>query len=327
MVSIFSFIVWDGRITKGLCVREVSFACPNDKRKNGDQKCTGLWSIGRDGYPHVIEAPKYFTDALPDLVPLCGELWTKDDNNFTVASIVARKNLSRNDIYEWEKVRFIPFNIKPYKLWFNNDEVTKRSSAIIFNEHKMNPHDPLDIAFSSIWFHDLRYYVDVLDYLYKLNEQAGNEVLKTAWFSSLKINKWDQLKKHAIENNWEGYVFVNLNSQYEIGVTHNILKWKRDFDVEAKIVAYTAGNEDKKYAGKIGALIVETVWEENAQTMIGGESTNPGMKVRYEVSSGLTDEDRDGSPRVAIGKTITVKFNSITKYGIPHTGRIDAFHG
>lgn len=287
--------VWDGGKTRGLPLSEIHFVSPEDKKNNPTLVSTGLWSIGRDGYPHILRAPKFWINHLIEGVPLCGELWYKD--NWTkVMSIVMKKNPSYSDRIAWKQIKFIPFNIKPYKLWG------------YYKIHpKINTPD---------YFYNLEY-KNVIDLLKVYC--SGNDIMRMPLNDDIK--NYTIFKKFIIDQNWEGIVFANLDSTYEIGLSDNFLKWKREFETEVWVVGYTKGKG--KYTGKVGALEVQVKWCETVTEITGGESIHIGQKYTFEVSGGLTDEDRNNIfKNYRIHKMIRIKFNSLSSYGIPQIPRI-----
>ena len=309
--------LWDGGLTKGMYIKDIPFVNPKDVKKNPTQRSTGLWSIGRSGFPIVVEAPLSWTKYMPEGIPLCGELWTEDDDNFHVGSITAKKNINYMERLDWCDVKFVPFNIKPYSLWFNPT----------FFEQGLDVINGIDLHLTQVAMNS-PFFKNDMTYRAKLSCMPQivmkSKVMQFPFNTRLKeLNDWTVFKDHAEKNDWEGIVIAKLDCLYTVGVTRDILKWVRNFKTEATIIGYASGTEGKKYEGMIGALVVSTIWGENNSSMRGGEYTNPGQKVVYEVSSGLTDEDREGSDRIAKGSVITVKFNQITQYGKPHTGRID----
>lgn len=295
--------LWDGEKTRGMVLKDIPFACPTDNKRIVS---TGLWSIGRDGFPHVIYAPNSWLDRkMPIDVPLCGELWLKNDDLFGCTSIVAKKNPTNWECKEWNNIQYIPFNIKPYHMWpIKIDSTVCHKFCSSYAGYTFK--DTLAYLYTNIW---------------RVEEYP--QIMAPEYKKLTCLEDWEEIKIRAKDLSWEGMVLVNLYAKYEMGLTSNILKYKFEFDVEAKIIGYSQGAEGKRNDGLIGALLVETVWPDNVGSMIGGKSSYSGTKVVYKVSGGLNDDDRLGSTRITKGKIINVKFNSITNHAKPSLGRID----
>lgn len=90
-------------------------------------------------------------------------------------------------------------------------------------------------------------------------------------------------------------------SHYRAERSDDLLKLKRYQDAEAKVVAHQPGKG--KYAGKLGALIVETE-----------------TGLRFKLGSGLSDEQRRAPP--ALGCWVTYRYNGLNeKTNIPRFAR------
>lgn len=283
--------IWDGGITRKRSLREIPFVSKTNKHDIS----TGLWSIGRNGKPKVIPAPNSWLNCLPKNIPICGELWYNDSES-KVMSIITQHNSSTYNRFLWERIKFISFNIRPYNLW----TVDKYSPPDKYNNINFNK------AFNILT--DICSYSSILIL-------PKNKLLDST-------NNWKKFKQYAIENKWEGVVLQNLSTKYKIGISKDTVKWKKIYDHEVKILNYTKGKG--KYINNIGALIVSLIWGENAQTILGGESANLSGKIIFELSGGLIDEDRIfPHKRCSIGTTLKIKFNGITRYGVPQHARID----
>lgn len=100
----------------------------------------------------------------------------------------------------------------------------------------------------------------------------------------------------VIANGGEGLMLHRKNALYVTGRNQALLKLKPSFDAEAKVVGYVDGRG--KYAGKMGALLVET---ENG--------------IRFKLGTGFSDAVRDNPPE--IGSTVTYSYKSKTRNGKP----------
>lgn len=98
----------------------------------------------------------------------------------------------------------------------------------------------------------------------------------------------------------EGLMLHRGKSLYRGERTDDLLKMKPARDAEAKVIGYSPGKG--KYAGMIGALIVETP-----------------EALRFSVGSGLSDADRIDPPK--IGTRITYRYQTLTANGVPRFAR------
>ena len=105
----------------------------------------------------------------------------------------------------------------------------------------------------------------------------------------------DKLKQ-VVKNGGEGLMLHRADALYETGRSANLLKLKPYFDAEAIVIAHTAGKG--KYAGKLGALVVETP-----------------VGIRFKLGTGFTDAQRANPPK--IGSTVTYTYKDTTKNGKP----------
>ena len=98
----------------------------------------------------------------------------------------------------------------------------------------------------------------------------------------------------------EGLMLHHQSARYHAGRSDALLKYKLHDDAEAFVVGYTAGQG--KYAGQVGALIVE---DEQGR--------------RFRLGSGLSDVDRVTPP--ALGSRVTYRYNGLTAGGMPRFAR------
>ena len=95
----------------------------------------------------------------------------------------------------------------------------------------------------------------------------------------------------------EGVMLRAPRSRYMNKRTSDLLKVKKFMDAEAVITGYTEGTGRNE--GRLGAYTAKLV----------------GSGVRFKVGSGLSDYERDYPKEV--GTVITVKFQELTKAGVP----------
>jgi len=158
------------------------------------------------------------------------------------------------------------------------------------------------------------------------NEVAWTIIKNLGNYKSLTIpyefrNKSIKVIKSLIYlHKWEGFVAHLRNAYYKIGLTDTVFKWVMSFNTEVEVIGYTLGKN--KYTGMIGALKVKTTWSNNVDSITGGTPEFRGKTIKFKVSSGLSDEDRNFSPRYRIGSRHNLKFARITSSGTPFLGRI-----
>ena len=98
----------------------------------------------------------------------------------------------------------------------------------------------------------------------------------------------------------EGLMLHHQDARYRPGRSDTLLKLKPHDDAEARVVGYRPGSG--KYAGQMGALVVET-----------------SEGLRFALGSGFSDAQRADPP--AIGDRVTYRFNGHTVNGIPRFAR------
>jgi DNA ligase 1 len=102
--------------------------------------------------------------------------------------------------------------------------------------------------------------------------------------------------KQVVANGGEGLMLHRADAEYVTGRSDVLLKLKLLLDAEATVIAHLPGKG--KYAGKLGALLVEA---------------QDGM--RFKLGTGFSDAQRDNPPK--IGSTITYTYLDKTKNGKP----------
>ena len=131
----------------------------------------------------------------------------------------------------------------------------------------------------------------------KIVKQAKSPHLKVITQYRIKdeaeLNK--KLKK-VVAVGGEGLMLHRADAEYSTGRSDVLLKLKLLLDAEATVIAHLPGKG--KYAGKLGALLVEA---------------QDGM--RFKLGTGFSDVQRDNPP--AIGSTITYTYLDKTKNGKP----------
>jgi len=105
----------------------------------------------------------------------------------------------------------------------------------------------------------------------------------------------------TVKNGGEGLVLHRGASLYKGLRSDDLLKYKPFEDTEARVVAHLPGQG--KYAGKMGALLVE----------MPGTGGQPGR--RFKLGTGFTDAQRQSPP--ALGTRVTYRFRGLNDSGIP----------
>jgi DNA ligase 1 len=129
--------------------------------------------------------------------------------------------------------------------------------------------------------------------------QKNNKVPHLKAVTQFRVKDEAQLKKHlnaVVANGGEGLMLHRADAAYVTGRSDVLLKLKLLLDAEAKVIAHLPGKG--KYAGKMGALLVEA---------------QDGM--RFKLGTGFTDEQRENPPK--IGTTVTYTYRDKTKKGKP----------
>lgn len=120
------------------------------------------------------------------------------------------------------------------------------------------------------------------------------ELVKTVLLDH--VNQLDENLKTAENAGYEGIMLREPKSLYVDGRSHTLLKVKSFQDSEVTVVDYEKGKG--KHKGRMGALVVRLP-----------------SGVEFSVGSGFTDKERENPP--AIGSKVTVKYQELTKDGVP----------
>lgn len=280
--------LWDGGITRGELATNIPWYYKGiDKPKLS----TGLWTLGRNNKPKVLEAPSYFINNLPKDIPLHGELWYNDRLD------MIKRYCSRSTMFSpvWYSIKFIAFNIKPYTHWTGVNKLSQEDY---------------------IWS-----YQKTIDFFNNLTPNDNLEFIKP-----IKITNTKQLlslQKKAIDQHWEGLIFADPNRYYECKRSHNSLKWKSRYDYEATIIGYELGKTGKNI-DKIGSIIVKFLWDYQIISIYGGKENMIDKEITTNIS-GLTDQERkvDYINKIyPIGSKIKFSFFGVTIHGVPVSANI-----
>lgn len=122
------------------------------------------------------------------------------------------------------------------------------------------------------------------------------------------VLNWDQLEFYFamyIRDGYEGLIYRNKDAEYEMDKRSNaLLKYKQWFDMEVEIIGFDKGSG--RLSETLGAMVCQL--------------EDKGSKRLVKVGSGLTDEQRAliwCQPAKYINKRITIKYQELSKYGIP----------
>jgi len=102
--------------------------------------------------------------------------------------------------------------------------------------------------------------------------------------------------KEVVKLGAEGLVLHKADAPYVTGRNDVLLKLKPELDTEARVIAHLPGKG--KYAGKLGALLLET----------------PEGR-RFRLGTGFSDSDRANPPPV--GCLVTYRYRDLTSTGLP----------
>jgi DNA ligase-1 len=134
---------------------------------------------------------------------------------------------------------------------------------------------------------------DRMDHLNKMNLPVHVQVV--IQFKCSSEHHLGQFLKTITDQGGEGIMLRKPHSQYEARRSSTLLKVKPFHDMEVRVVGHTAGKG--KHKGVLGALVCE----HNGH--------------RFNVGGGFTDAWRANPP--AVGTTITIKYQNLTKKGVP----------
>lgn len=128
------------------------------------------------------------------------------------------------------------------------------------------------------------------------------EQINHAWVQAVsqqRVSNHEELHgllQRVVSEGGEGLMLHRGSSLYQSGRSDDLLKFKTHDDAEARVIAHLPGTG--KYAGKVGALLVET----------------PSGQ-RFKLGTGLKDSDRANPPPV--GSWVTYRFRGAHNGGVP----------
>ena len=159
-------------------------------------------------------------------------------------------------------------------------------------------------------------------------------VLPSFWVDDL--NELHKYEERFVSQGYEGMMIRDPRGTYKFGrATSNsqeLLKMKRFFDSEATVVGFSermsnyntavrneVGNlkRSKAQEGLVGSNMLGTLI---VRFWIKPSKTAPYVHKEFEIGTGFTDSQRHQlwrERRSLIGKTVTFKYQEISKYGVP----------
>lgn len=312
--------IWDGGISRGILASEVPYAnTTKDFRYRTPPVATGLWTR----YGKVIQAPSWFLDALPKII-LDGELWISRDSFQDLTSIVKALNPDES----WDQVTYNVFNVPFYKYWLADGRI-------------YNPN--MDITLKNAWKWAEVKASEREVRLLKTGQSLRNAIKimaqypETEYYKPIKFKHLSACSIQARKDmltyfdsvlaaGGEGIMLSNPNGYWQPQRSYDMLKMKGVEESEAKVVGYIYGEETdlgSKLLGMVGSLLVE--WQGKRFNLSG--LTNEERALPYEFRS--TAESNPGcaaGPEVysdvfPIGSTVTFRYRSLTKDGLPKEAR------
>ena len=134
------------------------------------------------------------------------------------------------------------------------------------------------------------------------------------------VRSFDELMvyfKKFIDQGFEGLIYRHPDCLYEFDKRSlGLLKLKPWHSVELKIIDFIEGTNRLK--GSLGALVCTN--QDKPILLKSAQFTRFAKNYIVKVGSGLTDQQRSliwATPQDFINKVITVKYQEVTKYGVP----------
>lgn len=222
---------------------------------------TGQQLLTKQG--HIIYPPDSFIKNWPTTA-LDGELWI-GRNKFDQVSSIVRKamnahnnsNSKNSNTKTWQNITFMIFDLPDHQGTF-----TARLKA--------------------------------MKQLLAAYPTSSLKIIPQKKIASL--SKLQSTLDKVVNNQGEGLMLHHQNALYHSGRSKDLMKLKKHYDDEAKVIAHITGKG--KYAGMLGSLLVETP-----------------TGITFKIGSGFTDQQRMTPPE--IGCIITYKYFGKTSKGLP----------
>lgn len=309
---------WDGGVSTGIPVERVPWS--NILKSNQVPLATGLWSR----YGKVINAPKWWTDQLPNFL-LDGELWTQR-GEFQKISSVVRSTVNQKD---WTGIKIMVFDTPSPREAFKDRKIneTNFKKNIIGAEEWYATRSSYHLS-SEITFEGR------LKFLRRNLEE--NEVVRLHTQKQLSFSTADAKEElelfleHVLRGGGEGLIIKTPNNLWQPERQWTMLKYKPYHDAEAEVVGYTWGratDKGSKLLGKMGALICKisagefklsgfTDEERSLDWLNGDDATERGKECPGEV----VQEDIYNH-MFSRGSIVTYKYRELTDDGLPKEAR------
>ena len=297
-------VLWDGGCSRGDNKANVPWAnTEKDARYVSTQVATGLWTQ----YGHVVHAPKWFLDRLPNAV-LSGELFAGRGNWQTLSSIVKKQV---PDEVAWDQVAFKVHDMPVPELMFEKGVIRygpKHRHICRGGLQYFIDNIPSDCRYAKeSWLYSNRRYVrDKVCW-----GTIALPIAERLIFS--EIGYLDRLKE-IVDGGGEGLVWKSQENRWTTDRTKSCFKIKPVNDGECVVTGWVEGKG--KYTGMIGALVCRTIGDDNG--LPNG--------VVFELS-GMTDVERmlthsSSGPRYfKEGKIISFKYRELSDSGVPKEPR------
>ena len=246
---------------------------------------TGSKFVSRNG--NEFYSPQWFKDLMPPKIALDGELWMGRKSLEETGGI--RVKVPRNEV--WVKVQYYVFDMPSVSKPF---EVRKDLIEVLTHHLVDTAHVLLQSNYPQVW--DL------------VKENGNPDHWKPVMpVAHKKVTNKTQLLKDLdsiVAKGGEGLMLRKPKSLYEGKRSSTLLKLKKSFDTECRIIGYKAGAG--KYKGKLGAFHCELV-------------SDP--KIRFHLS-GMADKIRSNyKTSHPVGTVVTFTYNEISKKGVPRFPR------
>jgi DNA ligase-1 len=284
--------LYDGGITRGLRVYQVPWV---KNTRYGAELSTGLWTLGRSSGPQPIFCPVNWTQDWPS-IPFDGELWHKSDDISFVKSICGQ---GPKGIFDprWSEITYQVFGYKPFCLWPASMETRVPNKFLFYNNVS--------------WLERQRNLTGILD------PQTVEHVHLLPQYKVRDLN--DAIKcKETMFSSAEGVMLANPQAEYQLKRSSELLKVKDFFDIEVEIIGHAEGAG--KHQDRLGALRCRVKWDSKVTSFYGGTAKMVDTIACFNVGGGFSDSQREWpwvNANLPIGKTIKVKFLSVSKDGIP----------
>jgi len=308
---------WDGGISKGKVVTDVPYANWNEKDKH--LTATGLWSRGGK----VIHAPEWFTQNLPRLHMLDGEMWNPGMKLQDIVSITRAHGKEK----EWEKLKYWVFDSPMCQQFLKTGRVHIR-------DWEEQLPDMMSFNSGVVEYSDDQTFQDFVDDWVGTHHVWAEETWEVLpQFMCKSREHMHAFLESTVKGGGEGVMLRRPESVWHPRrARKDLLKVKKFYDAEAEVIGYTFGKltkKDSRLRGMIGALIVREVDTGHVFELAGlndSEREVQNISKPYQTKR-ATDWAFDnpgeeaptwiGSVKFPRGSQVTFKYWDRTKDGLP----------